>query len=407
MNPEAIIAELRRINAWRRGDETVGQPAPGHFGDVLDAAAESLRSLIASNTTLRSEARAELKQRKADVTRMEEYLRNSGRNMDEAQEQIAERDARVADLSAALARVTAERDAAKAEALGNAASYRDADARRAENYRMITTVQCERDVAKRDIVALRARVTEVEVQAERYRLATLRQDADLARVTAERDHAQGITENLPNVSVPQPCQMRAELAEASLKVAREQISALRARVAELETAKAGITDALTRTANSEHMIQQRNAELKNQNELLIQDRSRFPDKSCEVGNIIAAHVENLKATADSNAEAWRWACVRESALRQRNADLVAALRLALGALEARGVSVKDAPKNSQIAHWYALARAESATPAKHPDTEIVDWLDAQFQGGDDWCRLFPLGNTIREAYAARKQGGEK
>ena len=49
------------------------------------------------------------------------------------------------------------------------------------------------------------------------------------------------------------------------------------------------------------------------------------------------------------------------------------------------------------------ARAESAAPAKHPDTEIVDWLDAQFQSGDDWCRLFPLGNTIREAYAARKQ----
>ena len=60
--------------------------------------------------------------------------------------------------------------------------------------------------------------------------------ADLARVTAERDHAQGITEKLPNVSVPQPCQMRAELAEASLKVAREQISAFRARVAELVAA---------------------------------------------------------------------------------------------------------------------------------------------------------------------------
>lgn len=39
MNPKTIITELRRINAWRRGDETVGQPAPGHFGDVLDAAA--------------------------------------------------------------------------------------------------------------------------------------------------------------------------------------------------------------------------------------------------------------------------------------------------------------------------------------------------------------------------------
>lgn len=111
MNPKAIINELRRINDWRRGDETVGQPAPGHFGDVLDAAAESLASLVASNTTLRRErreARAELKQRKADVTRMEEYLRNSGRNMDEAQEQIAGRDSKIVTLSADLARVTAE-----------------------------------------------------------------------------------------------------------------------------------------------------------------------------------------------------------------------------------------------------------------------------------------------------------
>ena len=112
MNPKTIITELRRINAWRRGDETVGQPAPGHFGDVLDAAAESLASLVASNTTLRRErreARAELKQRKADATRMEEYLRNSGRNMDEAQEQIAGRDSKIVTLSADLARVTVER----------------------------------------------------------------------------------------------------------------------------------------------------------------------------------------------------------------------------------------------------------------------------------------------------------
>ena len=113
MNHKTIITELRRINAWRRGDETIEQPEPEHFGDVLDAAAESLASLVASNTTLRRErreARAELKQRKADVTRMEEYLHNSGRNMDEAQEQIAGRDSKIVTLSADLTRVTAERD---------------------------------------------------------------------------------------------------------------------------------------------------------------------------------------------------------------------------------------------------------------------------------------------------------
>ena len=153
MNPKAIINELRRINDWRRGDETVGQPAPGHFGDVLDAAAESLASLIASNTTLRSEARAELKQRKADVTRMEEYLRNSGRNMDEAQEQIAERDARVADLSDALARVTAERD----DAL-----YREQMLRSSE--RNLLEIEAFKDAqlvaAQKELSALRARVAE-------------------------------------------------------------------------------------------------------------------------------------------------------------------------------------------------------------------------------------------------------
>jgi chromosome segregation ATPase len=69
-----------------------------------------------------------------------------------------ERDKALAELE----RVTAERDAARAEAVGNAASFRDADARRAESYRMVTTVQVERDVAKRDLVTLRARVAELE-----------------------------------------------------------------------------------------------------------------------------------------------------------------------------------------------------------------------------------------------------
>lgn len=278
MNHKTIITELRRINAWRRGDETVGQPAPGHFGDVLDAAAESLASLVASNTTLREQrdaARAELKQRKADVTRMEEYLRNSGRNMDEAQDQIAERDASVADMS-----------------------------------------------------------------------------ADLARVTAERDHAQGITEKLPNVSVPQPCQMRAELAEASLKVAREQISALRARVAELEA-----------------------------------EAKKFP---------------------------WELAG-KTTRLEQRNAELVVALRGALGWLEKGGV------RSAHVALANALARAESstqavvqdslttgATPSKHPDTERLDWLLANGDPLVAWINTDSIVVESRAAIdAARKQGGEK
>ena len=80
--------------------------------------------------------------------------------------------------------------------------------------------------------------------------------------------------------------------------------------------------------------QARVKELEKQNELLICDRARFPDKSCEVGNIIAAHIENLKSTSESNAEAWRWACVRENALKERNDELVAALAEAERAIDA-------------------------------------------------------------------------
>ena len=53
MNPETIIAELERINRWRRGDESEPQPAPKSMGETIDAAVTSLRSLLASNTTLR------------------------------------------------------------------------------------------------------------------------------------------------------------------------------------------------------------------------------------------------------------------------------------------------------------------------------------------------------------------
>lgn len=54
---------------------------------------------------------------------------------------------------------------------------------------------------------------------------------------------------------------------------------------------------------------------------------------------------------------------------QRNAELVAALRGALGWLE------KGVVRSAHVALAHALASAESATPAKHPDTERLDWLE--------------------------------
>lgn len=55
MSPETIITQLEQINSWRRGEESEPQPDPKHVGEVIDAAVASLRSLIASNTTLRRE----------------------------------------------------------------------------------------------------------------------------------------------------------------------------------------------------------------------------------------------------------------------------------------------------------------------------------------------------------------
>ena len=62
---------------------------------------------------LPEEVRNHIAQLERDLARMEECLRNSGRNMDEAQEQIAGRDSKIVTLSADLTRVTAERDASR------------------------------------------------------------------------------------------------------------------------------------------------------------------------------------------------------------------------------------------------------------------------------------------------------
>lgn len=62
---------------------------------------------------LRDAAAESARAANGDLARMEECLRNSGRNMEQAQEQIAERDAKIVGMSAELARVTAERDEIK------------------------------------------------------------------------------------------------------------------------------------------------------------------------------------------------------------------------------------------------------------------------------------------------------
>lgn len=45
MTPSEIAAFLRRLNAWRRGDEYVPMPDPREIGEVIDAAAVMLESM--------------------------------------------------------------------------------------------------------------------------------------------------------------------------------------------------------------------------------------------------------------------------------------------------------------------------------------------------------------------------
>ena len=186
--------------------------------------------------------------------------------------------------------------------------------------------------------------------------------SDLARVTAERDHAQGITEKLPNVSVPQPCQMRAELAEASLKVAREQISALRARVAELEKEAMILRGTVEAVTTQRQQAEQRKAEL------------------------VEALREVDEIVNDANHSAEDRLCAAANRLLNTSAE------------SATPDHIPDA------------AKMVSATPAKHPDTEIVDWLEVDPQARLAEVRrlIFIDRDTVREAvHAACKQEASK
>lgn len=42
-----------------------------------------------------------------------------------------------------------------------------------------------------------------------------------------------------------------------------------------------------------------------ENRRLIEDRVRFPDRPDDIGQMISAHIENLKAAAKAHEEAWR------------------------------------------------------------------------------------------------------
>ena len=215
--------------------------------------------------------------------------------------------------------------------------------------------------------------------------------SDLARVTAERD-----------TSKRREDEMRGKLLKES-----EGSCALRSRNAELEQSKRTVDflcelhgccpEMVLHWCEFEHRQLARAAELEEDGEngrlaynLLREDKATAEQRNAEL-------VEQLKAYGKY---------AHDTTLEDQNAELAAAL-----------TDIRDMPEYDQDdAHRLRgmakvfLARFESAAPAKHPDTEIVDWLEVDPQARLAEVRrlIFIDRDTVREAvHAARKQGGEK
>ena len=132
-------------------------------------------------------------------------------------------------------------------------------------------------------------------------------------------------------------------------------------------------------------------------------------------------IEQLRARVaelDERAERYRLKTLSQDA---RVAELVAALRLARYWSKECGVIRSMSFQEVCAEIDPILARAESATPAKHPDTEIVDWLEDNtavlycaglYDSSPDAAVEIPgigvfVGETLRAAIdAARKAPAE-
>lgn len=97
MNPTDIITELRRINAWRRGDETIEQPDPTHYGEVLDAAADEIAKLLGALALGQENCDAEYDElrRERDIAR--DGLRDSHIRAEQLEARVKELEAEMAD----------------------------------------------------------------------------------------------------------------------------------------------------------------------------------------------------------------------------------------------------------------------------------------------------------------------
>lgn len=159
MNTETIIAELERINRWRRGDDSIAMPNPSWIGEVIDAAIASLRSLVASNATLRN-------QRNESERNLEHYVREAAddrRAFEAAQGRVELLDAELASAKAELAelRVSYEQNAHQC----------------VELHRELARVKAEWDEAKAELFSDQATIAETVSKYE-AELAALRRDKE-------------------------------------------------------------------------------------------------------------------------------------------------------------------------------------------------------------------------------------
>ena len=222
--------------------------------------------------------------------------------------------------------------------------------------------------------------------------------SDLARVTAERD-----------TSKRREDEMRGKLLKES-----EGSCALRSRNAELEQSKRTVDflcelhgccpEMVLHWCEFEHRQLARAAELEEDGEngrlaynLLREDKATAEQRNAEL-------VEQLKAYGKY---------AHDTTLEDQNAELEAALREIVECVDVDGADEKYDREIQRICA-IALARAESATPAKHPDTERLDWLEDLFsitaENGATWRNFMTSVHErgFRAAIdAARKQEASK
>ena len=247
--------------------------------------------------------------------------------------------------------------------------------------------------------------SEAEIEAKQLR-------DDLARVTAELEHHKSVKETIDS---------------AHKELSREH-AALRARSAELEAQIE--RDAWTL---SPEMVQTRNDQLAAK---LEQAEQRNSELESSVRDLRVAYEQNASQCVRLNRELalksdtveWLNGVTiqrqRAEQAERRNAELVAALDDLLGCPTVTDLATcpnGDPSRIDEAPEWQAvlqiscawtrykklkvLARAESATPAKHPDTVRLDWLLANGDPLVAWINTDSIVVESRDAIDAARKGG--